>query len=515
MPLVNAHSIAQLKRCAAAPDAARHALYLTAPTEPLPTSLPQAERWRAVRKRRRIKTKELVKTPLALDFPDGRRGVLAVWDKDAPRFERLTGLRHAAMLLLEEHPTTVALVNLTADAQATQDAVYVLSVNGASLPMQKKKPPPALQHIEVVGEALADPSDDFTQALATARANLLARSLTVLPANVLTPLDYRQRIADLAKKHNWQHEEYDYARLRKLGAGAFCAVAQGAAHTDRTGDKQRAEVGGGAAIVHLSCGRRQAQRRVALVGKGICFDSGGLNLKPAKYMQGMHEDMAGSAVAVALMQAAAELDLPLDIDCWLAIAHNAASPSAYRQNDIITALNGETIEIVHTDAEGRLVLADTLTLATLDTKFRPQLLIDFATLTGSMIGALGNRYSGVFSNEAHLAALAVTAGKQSGERVCLFPHDPDYDEGPCGEGSGLESKVADVKQCSMAGEADHILAARFLARFVEKTPWLHVDLSAASCPGGLGALASTTTGFGVAWGLTLLQSWLKAEAAGA
>jgi leucyl aminopeptidase len=251
---------------------------------------------------------------------------------------------------------------------------------------------------------------------------------------------------------------------------------------------------------------------VALVGKGICFDTGGHNLKPARYMAGMHEDMNGSAVALALMLAAAEMKLPVAIDCWLAIAHNHLSPGAYKQNDIVTALDGTTIEVMHTDAEGRMVLADTLLMAT-DGKLgkrggkatpAPDLVIDFATLTGSMHVALGARYSGVFASSEKLGALAVAAGRASGERICVFPFDEDYDP-------ALDSKVADVKQCTLDGEADHILAARFLQRFTRKRPWLHVDLSASSCSGGLGATASDLTGFGVAWGLTLLAQWLAQE----
>jgi leucyl aminopeptidase len=158
-----------------------------------------------------------------------------------------------------------------------------------------------------------------------------------------------------------------------------------------------------------------------------------------------------------------------------------------------------------------MVLADTLLLATGErgkgagrAKTKPDLVIDFATLTGSMHVALGARYSGVFASSEPLAALAVAAGHASGERVCRFPLDEDYDP-------ALDSKVADVKQCTLDGEADHILAARFLQRFTRQRPWLHVDLSASSCSGGLGATASDLTGFGVAWGLTLLAQWLAQE----
>jgi leucyl aminopeptidase len=184
------------------------------------------------------------------------------------------------------------------------------------------------------------------------------------------------------------------------------------------------------------------------------------------------------------------------IDCWLALAQNHISPRAYKQNDIVTALNGTTIEIVHTDAEGRMVLADALTLAARE---KPDLIVDFATLTGSMHVALGDRYSGIFASTEEAAAQALAASKASGERLAVFPMDEDYDE-------ALESPVADVKQCTLEGGADHILAARLLKRFTEDRPWIHMDLSGASCKGGLGAVASDATGFGVAWGYTLLQS---------
>ena len=153
----------------------------------------------------------------------------------------------------------------------------------------------------------------------------------------------------------------------------------------------------------------------------------------------MHEDMNGSAVALGILLAATQQKLPINIDCWLAIAQNHISPTAYKQNDIVKALNGTTIEIMHTDAEGRMVLADTLTLASRE---KPDLLIDFATLTGSMAVALGARYSGVLGNRDELLQQAVQAGQQSGERLCAFPMDEDYEP-------ALDSKVADIKQCTL------------------------------------------------------------------
>jgi leucyl aminopeptidase len=458
-----------------------HRLILLPAGKSLPADLPERDFWQRLLKRKDSKTEELAKSPVAADLPDGTRAALVMIDADKPRFERLTALRKATMLLLDETPKKLAIVPLGVADDTLADALYVALVNGMPLPQQKKKPAQTLKEV-ILDRRPA--SADFCMALA--RANLLARELTALPPNLLDPAHYRQRLRALAKEKKFSIEEYDFRKLKKLGAGAFCAVAQGSDGN-----------GGEAAIVHLSWQPKKATKNIALVGKGICYDTGGHNLKPAKYMAGMHEDMNGSAVALSILCAAAELNLPVRIDCWLAIAKNHLSPTAYAQGDIVTALNGTTIEVVHTDAEGRMVLADTLALAA---KQKPELMIDFATLTGSMMTALGARYSGVFASSDALAAQAVAAGKASGERVCVFPQDADYEP-------ALDSKVADIKQCTLEGDADHILAARFLGRFAGKTPWIHMDLSAASCTGGLGAVATDTTGFGVSWGIALLHSW--------
>jgi leucyl aminopeptidase len=368
--------------------------------------------------------------------------------------------------------------------------VYAAWVNGATLPTHKEAPK-ALKKIVLCG---ATDETAFAALQAQAEGNLLCRTLTMLPPNELTPQDYRKRIKKLAKTQGWTHEEFDLKALRKLGAGAFVAVAQGSSEGD-------------AAIVHLSYRPEFAEKTVSLVGKGICFDTGGHNLKPARYMQGMHEDMNGSAVCLGILLAATQQKRAVNLDCWLAIAQNHISPLAYKQSDVVTALNGTTIEVMHTDAEGRMVLADTLTLAA---RAQPDLLIDFATLTGSMAVALGARYSGVLGNDATRLQQAIAAGQASGERLCAFPLDEDYEP-------ALDSKVADIKQCTLDGEADHILAARFLKRFLTdkkaedakatpEVPWLHIDLSASRCEGGLGIVAGDVTGFGVAWGLNMLGS---------
>lgn len=440
---------------------------------------------RARMDRRRIKLDSLKKSPVSGELEQGALTAWVMLDPEQSAFEQHTAMRKALQLLLSESPKeiVIAVSGSTEERRlAAETAVYCTLLNSALLPQRKKKDErKALQKISVFGYVS---KDAYRAQRARAEGNTLARELTMLPANELTPGIYRERIRKLAKEFCWKHKEFDLKELRKMGAGAFIAVAQGSEEED-------------AAIVRLSHRHAQARQTVALVGKGICFDTGGHNLKPARYMHGMHEDMNGSAVALGLLLAVSKADLPVNLDVWLAIAQNHISPKAYKQNDVVTALNGTTIEIVHTDAEGRMVLADTLTLASRE---KPDFILDFATLTGSMDTALGDRYSGIFSNRENLLTAALAAGKSSGERVCAFPLDADYED-------ALDSKIADIKQCTLEGEADHILAARFLMRFIENdVPWLHMDISASNCDDGLGAVASDVTGFGVAWGMALLTS---------
>jgi len=472
----------------------RHTLVVFPRTDALPDDLLGRDLLQATLSRRGEKLADLAKSPVSAAGVDGGLYVWAVFDLGKSAFERDTLLCKAVSVLLDENPESL-VIEICGDSCAdpalrsamAESAAYAAWVNGTPLPAQRKKVDPPLKRILLCGW-----KGDLFSVAARAAGNVLARHFTALPPNELTPAVYRKRIGRLAREEGWEIEEFDFARLQKMGAGAFVAVAQGSGEKD-------------AAIVRLSYVPKRARASVALVGKGICFDTGGHNLKSAKSMAGMHEDMNGSAVALGLLLAASRRKLPLRLDVWLALAQNHLSPEAYKQGDIVKALNGTTIEVVHTDAEGRMVLADTLTLAAKGVAGKPDLLIDFATLTYDMIVALGTRYCGVFASDAQLAGDALAAGVASGERVCLFPFDADYEE-------ELESKVADIKQCSLEGEADHILAARFLKRFVGERPWLHVDLSAASNEGGLGAVASDQTGFGVAWGLDLLVRRLAAPA---
>jgi leucyl aminopeptidase len=215
-------------------------------------------------------------------------------------------------------------------------------------------------------------------------------------------------------------------------------------------------------------------------------------------MLGMHGDMAGSAVALAVMNVATIEQWPIKVTAYLAIADNLIGPKSYKPNDVVTSMKGTTIEIIDTDAEGRMVLADTLHLASLA---KPSLMMDFATLTGACIRAVGTTYSGVFTNREELHVDLIKAGRKSGERVWPFPMDKDFAE--C-----LESSVADYKQCREKGGVDHIEAAQFLMHFAgDHAPWVHVDLSAIEHAGGLAHVPTDDTGFGVRFATTFLRDF--------
>jgi leucyl aminopeptidase len=361
-------------------------------------------------------------------------------------------------------------------------------VHAAPMPRRKSRPAPApdLRAIDVHGVR----GVDLQLAAARAAGNHLARWLTTLPPNVLDCVAYRRALAQLARREGWSFRFYDERALARLGAGAFLAVTRANEHR-----------GAGVARLTYRPGGVRRGRRIGLVGKGICFDTGGINLKSHKSMYQMHGDMQGSAVAIGTLLALARRRVPVAIDCWLALTENQIGPRAYRPQEVVQAMNGVTIQVVHSDAEGRMVLADTLALAA---RAKPVLLLDFATLTGACVNALTERYSGAFTNRASLQPVLQAAGRASGERVWCFPMDGDFDD-------EIDSPVADVMQCSTDNKGDHILAARFLNRFVpESLPWVHVDLSSSEHKGGLAHVPTEFTGFGVRFATQLLgdAAWL-------
>lgn len=404
----------------------------------------------------------------------------------ASAFEQLTLARKLVAAATRQKAGSVGICATGFDA-ATQGK-FVSSVLAAALaagfdmPEFKSKPTPKrISSIRLVG---LDERLDTGRVEAEAAGNNLARWLTALPPNILDATSYATLARDLAKQHGWQHKRYTTGDLGKLGCGAFLAVAQGNDNDS-------------ASIVRLRYrpAAKTAAPDLSLVGKGIIFDTGGTNLKPFEYMLDMHGDMQGSAVALGTLLAISKLQLPIAVDCWLAITENRTGPNAYKSQDIITAANGKTIQTVHTDAEGRMALADTLVLASRD---KPGLIFDYATLTGSCIRAITPRYSGVFTNRSEWHAKLTDIGERSGERVWPFPIGDEFMD-------DLKSDTADFLQCAVKAPGDHIHAATFLAEFVENdTPWVHIDLSAGDNDGGLGHVATKFTGFGVRYTLSAI-----------
>jgi leucyl aminopeptidase len=414
--------------------------------------------------------------------------------EESATFDRLQAAGKLARCALDGDPQSLLLWQQGCSEEAANPtlsaAIAAIEAAAFRLAVFKSKPKarPPLERIDLAaGRKL--PQLDLT--LATCAGNNLARWLAALPPNVLDARGYRRLLEDLARRLKLGFKFYGETELKRLDAGAFLAVSRGNATRDA----------GIALLTYRPRGARSPE--VSLVGKGICFDTGGTNLKPHKSMLDMHTDMEGSAVAVGSLLALHALRSPMSVDCWLAITENRIGPLAYKPQDIVRAHNGTTIQVIHTDAEGRMVLADALSLAAAR---KPRAIIDYATLTGACVYALTERYSGAFTNRPSTRAQIESAGASSGERVWCFPMDADFD-------TDLESSVADIMQCAVDGKGDHILAARFLSRFVPKDiAWLHLDLAAGTRHGGLGHIATEVTGFGVRYTLDLLRSGWPATA---
>ncbi len=414
---------------------------------------------------------------------------------DADAFQQLTLGRTLVKGLADQKPGSLGICVTGFDA--ADESVIVNNMLAAALaagfplPSYKSAPAkPPFTSIRLLGLA---GKLDTSRAEAEAKGNNLARWLTVQPPNMLDANNYAGLAHDLAKANGWEFKRFGTKELEKLGAGAFLAVAQG--NEDDSACMLR---------LRYRPAAKNDRPALSLVGKGIIFDTGGTNLKPFESMLDMHGDMQGSAVALGAFLAISELRLPIAVDCWLAITENRTGPRAYKSQDVVTAANGKTIQTVHTDAEGRMALADALVFASRE---QPGLILDYATLTGACIRALTNRYSGVFTNRSDLHPRLKRVGRCSGERVWPFPIGKEFME-------SLKSDTADFMQCSPKGEGDHILAASFLAEFIENdTPWVHMDLSAGDREGGLGHIGSKFTGFGVRYtlGVVLDENLFRAN----
>ena len=282
-----------------------------------------------------------------------------------------------------------------------------------------------------------------------------ARDLVNEPANVLYPAEFARRTSAL-KKSGLAVEVLDVKAMKKLGMNALLGVGQGSAHESRL-------------VVMRWNGGKTGDAPVAFIGKGVCFDTGGISIKPAASMEDMKGDMAGAACVTGLMQALAARKARVNAVGLIGLVENMPDGNAQRPGDIVKSMSGQTIEIINTDAEGRLVLADVVWYAA--QRFKPKFMIDLATLTGAIIVALGQEYAGMFANNDELAARLTQAGEETGEKVWRMPLAAEYDK-------MIDSKFADMKNTGGSRWGGAITAAQFIKRYVDdKIPWAHLDIA--------------------------------------
>ena len=302
------------------------------------------------------------------------------------------------------------------------------------------------------------------------------KDLVSEPGNILHPDEYAKRLSSL-KKIGLKVNVLDEKNLKKLGMNSLLGVGQGSIR--------------GSYLVTLEWnGVKNKSKPLAFVGKGVCFDTGGISLKPAKFMEDMTYDMAGSAVVVGLMKSLALRKAKINAVGVVGLVENMPGGNAQRPGDIVKSYSGKTIEILNTDAEGRLVLADALTYT--EKKFKPKFIVDLATLTGAIIVSLGSEYAGLFSNDDKLSKQLYDAGLKVDEKVWRMPLHKNYDK-------LINSKNADMQNINYQGGAGSTTAAQFLQRFIlDKTPWAHLDIAGMAFSKYNGALNSWgATGFGV------------------
>jgi leucyl aminopeptidase len=319
-----------------------------------------------------------------------------------------------------------------------------------------------------VGDAAAA-KKDFTSAGAVVDGVIIARDLVNEPPNVLFPEEFARRAGQL-RKLGVKIEVLDVKAMQKLGMGALLGVGQGSARPSRT-------------VIMRWDGAKKGEAPVAFVGKGVCFDTGGISIKPAGSMEDMKGDMGGAACVVGLMHALAARKAKVNVVGAIGLVENMPDGNAQRPGDIVTSMSGQTIEIINTDAEGRLVLADVLWYVAKKTK--PKFMVDLATLTGAIVVALGTDHAGMFSNNDELAERLLAAGIESGEKVWRLPLGPEYDK-------LIDSQFADMKNTG-GRHGGSITAAQFLQRFVDGTPWAHLDIAGT-------AMGAPKTDINQSWG---------------
>ncbi|MCC6888852.1 MAG: leucyl aminopeptidase [Hyphomicrobiales bacterium] len=343
--------------------------------------------------------------------------------------------------------------------EAIADLVLGMRLRAYSFERYKTKrkpdedPQPSRIAVGIAVPAVAAARKAWPSRDAVASGVSLARDLVNEPPNVLYPDAFARRAAAL-RKSGVTVEIFDVPAMKKMGMNALIGVGQGSEHPSRM------------VVMRWNGGTRGAQP-VAFIGKGVCFDTGGISIKPASGMEDMKGDMAGAACVVGLMQALAQRKAKVNAVGAIGLVENMPDGKAQRPGDIVTTMSGQTIEIINTDAEGRLVLADVLHYV--KERFKPKFMVNLATLTGAIIVALGHEHAGLFSNDETLSRRLLEAGLATGEKLWRMPLGPEYDK-------KIDSKFADMKNTG-GRDGGAITAAQLLARFVGKTPWAHLDIA--------------------------------------
>jgi leucyl aminopeptidase len=376
---------------------------------------------------------------------------------------RATGAIEASFCLNE------LAVNKRDAAWKIEQAVLAASEALYRFDKLKSKLPERERSLKKVVFQLAGGADASTgeatieRAVAIAKGIAFARDLGNLPGNLCTPAYLAEQAREAGRQHGFQVDILEQPDIEKLGMGAFLAVARGS--------RQPAKL----IVMEWRGGGRDAPP-VALVGKGITFDAGGLSIKPAHEMDEMKFDMCGAASVFGAMRAAALMKLPLNIVGIIPATENMPSGDAIKPGDVVTTMSGRTVEILDTDAEGRLVLCDALTYAA---RYKPAVVVDIATLTGAIVTALGHVATGVFSNDDVLAGEVLEAGDRAWDRGWHMPMWSDYQD-------ALKSNFADLPNIGGqdSGVADAVIAACFLSRFTEGLPWVHLDVAGTASKGG-------------------------------
>ncbi len=329
--------------------------------------------------------------------------------------------------------------------------------------------------LNIIGKNIPNQKDQI-KFKALEDGTFYTRDLVSEPGNILHPDEYAKRIKSLSKL-GLKINIYDDKKLKKLGMNTLLGVGQGSIR--------------GSYLVTIEWnGTKNKSKPLAFVGKGVCFDTGGISLKPAKFMEDMTYDMAGSAVVVGLMKNLALRKAKVNAVGVVGLVENMPGGNAQRPGDIVKSYSGKTVEILNTDAEGRLVLADALTYT--EKKFKPKFIVDLATLTGAIIVSLGSEYAGLFSNDDKLSKQLINAGEIVEEKVWRMPLNKNYDK-------LIDSKNADMQNINYVGGAGSTTAAQFLQRFIlNNTPWAHLDIAGMAFSKYGGALNSGgATGYGV------------------